>query len=156
MNTNQPLWALLLGMMVSLPASSGTNCGPQSVMGRWVPDVFATPASPGQAQFARACAAHDACYGWLGADKAFCDAEFGRHLRLECDWAFPGWIEQPSRMACYGAASVYVASVREFGGAYYFGAQQGAQMRWWLQRQQALAQQAPSPQPLTRGEVHGR
>lgn len=150
---------LLTGIFIALVsltnmAQAGYACGPQTAMGRWVPDIFSTPMSPNEAVFGRACQAHDACYGVAGISKDFCDADFARHLRLECDYAFDDWQDQPARMACFGAASVYVAAVREFGDSYFDGAQAGAYARAWMQQQ--IAQHALNNQPVTRGEVHGR
>jgi hypothetical protein len=149
------LW-LVLGALMSITnvVQAGIACGPQTTMGRWVPDIFSTPMSPRKAVFGRACAAHDVCYGVAGVDKGFCDADFARHLRMECNFAFHDWQDEPARMACFGAASVYVAAVREFGGAYFDGAQAGAYARSWIT--QKMAEHAQASQPVTRGEVHGR
>jgi hypothetical protein len=146
------LVALLV--MAQGQAAAGQFCGPQSAIGRWVPDHFVTPMSNRRAEFGRACEAHDACYGYLGVDKDVCDAQFAQHLRLECDWAFRGWQDEPSRMACFMAASVYVANVRQFGEPYFAGSQQGAMMRLWMHRQ--IQQAANVPLPVTRGDVHAR
>ncbi len=135
-------------------AQAGVACGPQTTLGRWVPDIFSTPMSPNRALFGRACEAHDACYGVAGIDKDYCDADFARHLRLECDDAFNTWQDQPARMACFGAASVYVAAVHEFGDAYFDGSQAGARARFWMA--QKMAEHAQATQPVTRGDVHAR
>lgn len=147
------LW--VLGMLMSLVtvAEAGVACGPQTTMGRWIPDIFSTPMSPRSAVFGRACEAHDACYGLAGIDKDFCDADFARHLRMECNFAFRDWQDEPARIACFGAASVYVAAVREFGDPYFEGSQAGAYARSWIQHQMAAK---AAQQPVTRGEVHGR
>ncbi len=134
-------------------AQAGIACGPQTTMGRWVPDIFSTPLSPNEAVFGRACEAHDVCYGVAGINKEFCDAYFARHLRMECNMAFHNWQDEPARIACFGAASIYVASVREFGDAYFNGAQAGAYARAWML--QKMAEHAQNNQPITRGEAHG-
>jgi hypothetical protein len=138
---------------LSQVAQAGVACGPQTTMGRWVPDRFSTPMSPRKAVFGRACEAHDACYGIAGIDKDFCDADFARHLKMECNFAFRDWQDEPARMACFGAASVYVAAVREFGDPYFEGSQAGAYARSWIAQQMAAK---AAQQPITRGEAHGR
>lgn len=120
---------------------AGTSCGPQTALGRLVPEVFYTPMNPRVAYFGDACAAHDQCYSTLGVERAFCDAAFAQQLRMACRVAFSGFIDEPSRMACYGASSMYVASVREFGDAYFEGAQQGAIARAWMRQQIAQQEQ---------------
>jgi hypothetical protein len=138
---------------LSQAAQAGVACGPQTTMGRWVPDSFSTPMSPRKAVFGRACEVHDACYGIAGIDKDFCDADFARHLKMECNFAFRDWQDEPARMACFGAASVYVAAVREFGDSYFEGSQAGAYARSWIAQQMAAK---AAQQPITRGEAHGR
>ncbi len=138
---------------LSQAAQAGVACGPQTTMGRWVPDSFSTPMSPRKAVFGRACEVHDACYGIAGIDKDFCDADFARHLKMECNFAFRDWQDEPARMACFGAASVYVAAVREFGDPYFEGSQAGAYARSWIAQQMAAK---AAQQPITRGEAHGR
>lgn len=108
---------LLLGILSSVQA--GEYCGPQSAMGRWVPDEFSTPMSSKRAYFGRACFAHDVCYQSKGVTRAFCDAELGRHLRNECDLAYPEIQNLPSKLACYASASGFTATVRQFGNAYF-------------------------------------
>lgn len=144
---------LVMGWLMMSSVHAGVACGPQTTMGRWVPDVFNTPMSPQTAYFARACEAHDACYGVAGIHKDFCDAEFARLLKLECNYAFQGWQDEPARMACFGAASVYVAAVREFGDPYFEGAQAGAYARAWIRQQMAVRATEAS---VTRGAAHGR
>ncbi len=146
------LVVFLLFTWVNL-VEAGVACGPQTTMGRWVPDIFSTPMSPRKAVFGRACEAHDVCYGIAGIDKDFCDANFARHLRIECNVAFRDWQDEPARMACFGAASVYVAVVREFGDPYFEGSQAGAYARSWIAHQMAVK---AAQQPVTRGEAHGR
>lgn len=153
MKTMQQVLLLLTFMGLTQLAQAGVACGPQTTMGRWVPDVFSTPMSPRKAVFGRACEAHDACYGVAGIDKDFCDADFARHLKMECNFAFRDWQDEPARMACFGAASVYVAAVREFGDPYFEGSQAGAYARSWIAQQMAAK---AAQQPVTRGEAHGR
>jgi hypothetical protein len=125
-------WVLCVGAtLVTLPVQAGEFCGPQSAMGRWVPDLFSTPMNAQPAYFGRACAVHDACYQSRGADRAFCDAQFSQHLRYECDLAYPDVIDAPSKLACYAAASGFVASVRQFGNNYYERAQAQAPLFSW-------------------------
>jgi hypothetical protein len=153
MKTMQQVLLLLIFMGITQLAQAGVACGPQTTMGRWVPDIFSTPMSPRKAVFGRACEAHDACYGVAGIDKDFCDADFARHLKMECNFAFRDWQDEPARMACFGAASVYVAAVREFGDPYFEGSQAGAYARSWIAQQMAAK---AAQQPITRGEAHGR
>lgn len=153
MKTMQQVLLLLTFMGLTQLAQAGVACGPQTTMGRWVPDIFSTPMSPRKAVFGRACEAHDACYGVAGIDKDFCDADFARHLKMECNFAFRDWQDEPTRMACFGAASVYVAAVREFGDPYFEGSQAGAYARSWIAQQMAAK---AAQQPVTRGEAHGR
>ncbi len=153
MKTMQQVLLLLTFMGLTQLAQAGVACGPQTTMGRWVPDIFSTPMSPRKAVFGRACEAHDVCYGVAGIDKDFCDADFARHLKMECNFAFRDWQDEPARMACFGAASVYVAAVREFGDPYFEGSQAGAYARSWIAQQMAAK---AAQQPVTRGEAHGR
>jgi len=153
MKTMQQVLLLLIFMGLTQLAQAGVACGPQTTMGRWVPDIFSTPMSPRKAVFGRACETHDACYGIAGIDKDFCDADFARHLKIECNFAFRDWQDEPARMACFGAASVYVAAVREFGDPYFEGSQAGAYARSWIAQQMAAK---AAQQPVTRGEAHGR
>jgi len=153
MKLGQLMGVLILLLMAVGSAYAGVSCGPQTTMGRWVPDIFSTPMSPRKAVFGRACEAHDACYGVAGIDKDFCDADFARHLKMECNFAFRDWQDEPARMACFGAASVYVAAVREFGDPYFEGSQAGAYARSWIAQQMAAK---AAQQPITRGEAHGR
>jgi hypothetical protein len=141
-----------LWLAVLTNSYAGTSCGPQTAMGRWVPENFYTPMSSRAAYFGDACATHDQCYATLGIDKTFCDAAFARQLRMACKVAFNGFIDDASRMACYGAASMYVASVRAFGDAYFDGAQQGAIAREWMSQQ--IAQQ--KQQVIKQGNIDGR
>jgi len=153
MKRMQQVLLLLTFMGLTQLAQAGVACGPQTTMGRWVPDIFSTPMSPRKAVFGRACEAHDVCYGVAGIDKDFCDADFARHLKMECNFALRDWQDEPARMACFGAASVYVAAVREFGDPYFEGSQAGAYARSWIAQQMAPK---AAQQPVTRGEAHGR
>ncbi len=110
---------------------AGQYCGPQSSMGRWVPDEFSTPMNSRPAYFGRACLVHDACYQSRGSDREFCDAEFSQHLRYECDLAYPELIDAPSKVACYAAASGFTAMVRQFGGNYFERSQIDPSLFYW-------------------------
>jgi hypothetical protein len=74
---------------------------------------------------------HDVCYQSKGVDRAFCDAEFGQHLRDECDLAYPDVKELPSKLACYAAASGFTASVRQFGKSYFERSQAQPSLYYW-------------------------
>jgi hypothetical protein len=78
----------------------------------------AVPDNLGLANFARACAAHDLCYG-SSIDRLQCDLALFLSMRAECDRAYrthPGL-----RLTCFTVAAIYFIGVRIFGAPFYTG-----------------------------------
>ena len=80
----------------------------------------AVPDSFGSANFTRACAIHDQCYGpESSTDRAQCDLQLLGYLRLAC---YQAYATRPAQLlTCYTVAAIYYIGVRLFGGYFYDG-----------------------------------
>ncbi|MEQ8280835.1 MAG: RHS repeat-associated core domain-containing protein [Deltaproteobacteria bacterium] len=106
------------GDPVNYTDPSGLVCG-SGVTDCWVPDY------PFGFDFTKACEAHDACYGTLGASRVGCD------LRMFADVVTTACLEQsPADMAgCVATAQAYFGAVRLFGALPFRWAQEEAEER---------------------------
>ncbi|TBL75189.1 hypothetical protein EYY94_09335, partial [Obesumbacterium proteus] len=93
----------------------GYGCGDES-SDWYVPD------SLGAAKFLPACRKHDICYGTLGSNKAICDENLGKNMKLACSDDLRG-LHALYRPICNGMANAYEFAVSRFGDSAFSSAQ---------------------------------
>jgi RHS repeat-associated protein len=107
----------------------GAGCG-DAKTDKYVPDSYS-----GIVSFEESCNIHDQCYGTPGADKEYCDKQFGSNLKQACDADLGGQEDDGKlkqlllyreRMNCHAMADWYEFSVRKWGGSAFENAQKEA------------------------------
>jgi RHS repeat-associated protein len=91
---------------------SGLFCG-SGISEIFIPDSF------GRYNFAKACEAHDNCYGECGSSKNDCDSKFQENMYKECDTLNGLW-----KTNCKSVANSYHNAVKNLGANPFKKAQQ--------------------------------